>query len=64
MTRRYNTLWSFYNTQGRNFLVAVQLFEDRTANEQRVEGLLTLILEDRNKNTIEDWRVGQNQKYH
>lgn len=46
-----------HTLQGRNFWVAVQLFEDRTANEQRVEGLLTLILQDRSKNVIEGCRV-------
>lgn len=43
--------------QGRNFWVAVQLFEDRTGSMQRVEGLLTLILEDISKNVIKDCRV-------
>lgn len=47
-----------HTSQGRDFLVVVQLFEDRAASEQRVEGLLTLILEDRSKNIIEDCRVG------
>lgn len=43
--------------QGRNFWVAVQLFEDRTGSMQRVEVLLTLILEDISKNVIKDCRV-------
>lgn len=45
-----------HTLQRRNFVVAVQLLEDRTA-ESRVEGLLTLILEDRSKNIIKDCRV-------